>query len=417
MPDHLMENQEKGRIEEVHFRESQRIIKGGWRQAKSARNRNAAVFKQEVETKYVDFPLVCGLLVHQRSRIAALEKDGKKQIEYTKSNDSWLRTLLVLEGRALDRILFPWILVTANAIVWTLIVEHYFEERTETDFSHFENFFSLVLNSSLAFLLVFRLNRSAERFWVARGAWGTIIALGRCLVGGVLVHGQHDPINRDGTIRWIATFCIATMQFIRAIPYIEPETVRGILSDEELNELKTVSHIPLHAADNIRYHLKEIFRVDGDTSVGVAFERTQQLDTLEQQVNGLILQMGALERIRATPLPLVYVTHLRTFLLFFLLSMPYVWESTFGYSTIPIVFVTAFALLGLEGAAQEVEAPFMKNRTNHLNMDAFCLLMISNILQQISESADRQIKKKAEAQSLESKVNGSDSSAAKNPEI
>jgi predicted membrane chloride channel (bestrophin family) len=77
--------------------------------------------------------------------------------------------------------------------------------------------------------------------------------------------------------------------------------------------------------------------------------------------------------------------------------MPYVWESTFGYATIPIVFLTAFALLGLEGAAQEVEASFLKNRTNHLNMDAFCLLRISNILQQISESAEPQIKKKTDA--------------------
>jgi putative membrane protein len=412
MPDPRMEMQEKGSIEEVQRRESQRIIKGGWRQAKSVRD--AAVFKQEVETRYADFPLVRGLLVHQRTRIAALEIDGRKQIEYTKSNDSWLRTLFVLEGRALDRIYFPWFLVTVNAIVWTYVVENFVEEIRDTDFSHFENFFALVLNSSLAFLLVFRLNRSAERFWVARGAWGTIIALGRCLVGGVLVHGQHDPINRDAMIRWIAAFCVATMQFIRGLPYIEPETVGGILSDEELKELETVSHIPIHAADNIRYHLKEIFRIDGDTPVGVAFERTQQLDTLEQQVNGLILQMGALERIRATPLPLVYVTHLRTFLLLFLLSMPYVWGSTFGYATIPIVFVTAFALLGLEGAAQEVEAPFLKHRTNHLNMDAFCLLMISNILQQISESADRQIKKQAEAQSLERKI---DSSVAKNPKI
>ena len=403
MTDPRTEDQEKGRIEESVRRESQRIIKGGWRQAKSARN--AAVFIQEVETKYADFPLVRGLMVHQRTRIAALEKDGRKQIEYTKSNDSWLRTLLVWEGRALDRIYFPWFLVTVNAIAWTIFVENVLDER-ETEFSHFENFFALVLNSSLAFLLVFRLNRSAERFWVARGAWGTIIALGRGLVGGILVHGQHDPINRDGMIRWIISFCIATMQFIRGIPYIEPETVRGILSDEELKELETVSHIPIHAADNIRHHLKEIFRIDGDTPVGVAFERTQQMDTLEQQVNGLILQMGALERIRATPLPLVYVTHLRTFLLLFLLSMPYVWETTFGYATIPIVFVTAFALLGLEGAAQEVEAPFLKNRTNHLNMDAFCLLMISNILQQISESANRQIKKKAKAESLEGKING-----------
>ena len=286
------------------------------------------------------------------------------------------------------------------------------------DFSSYEVFFALVLNSSLAFLLVFRLNRSAERFWNARASWGTIVAHSRAIVNGVLVHcnnksqgrstrTQTTGVNcvldeennytqmeyhRDEVIRWVAAFSVTCMHFIRGMSEIYPNTLLGILTDEQIYQLEQQNHSAIYAVDNVRYHLKQLFYVDYDTPISVATSYTQILDTLEQNVNGLILHLGALERIRSTPLPLVYVSHLRTFLLIFLISLPYVWENTLGYATIPIVAVTAFALLGLEGAAQEVESPFLKHRTNHLNMDSFCLTILSNITQLVTSNADREMK-------------------------
>lgn len=306
------------------------------------------------------------------NRNAALKKDGAKQIFYPKSNDGWLRTLLVLEGRALDRIMLPWALVTLNAIAWTVIVEEWkYEEWKHIDVSSYESYFGLALNSSLSFLLVFRLNRSAERYWAARTSWGAMVACGRSMVSGVLVHGSHDKENRDAVIKWIASHSVITMHYIRGITNIVPETVSGILGESEIKEMKAFDHPGLFATDQIRWHLKEIFKIDKDTPFGIAQGRSQQLDTLEKQLNKLSLEMGALERIKSTPLPIVYVSHLRTFLLCFLFSLPYIWETALGYATIPLVFVTAFALLGLEGAAQEVESPFQKDRTNHLSMVSF----------------------------------------------
>jgi putative membrane protein len=325
-----------------------------------------------------------------------LQEDGRKQILSPKSNDGWLRTLFVLEGRALDRIILPWSLVTLNAIVWTVIVQCEILEEKYTTLANDETYFGLVLNSSLAFLLVFRLNRSAERYWIARASWGSMVGVARAMVGGILVHGRHDPTNRDAVVKWIASFFVVGMHYIRGEANIIPDTVAGILNESEIEEMEGVHHLGLHAAYQIRCHLKEIFRIDEDTLIGIAVGRSQQLDTLEKQLNDLILQFGVLERIRATPLPLVYVTHLRTFLLLFLLALPYTWEMTLGYATIPIVSLTAFALLGLEGAAEEVESPFLKSRPNHLSMDAYCLVIIENILQQIRQDADRDIRQKAE---------------------
>jgi putative membrane protein len=67
-------------------------------------------------------------------------------------------------------------------------------------------------------------------------------------------------------------------------------------------------------------------------------------------------QVGGMERIRATPLPLVYVAHLRTFLLCYLLFMPLVYISHWQWGTIPAMALVSFALLGVEGAAAECES-------------------------------------------------------------
>ena len=88
---------------------------------------------------------------------------------------------------------------------------------------------------------------------------------------------------------------------------------------------------------------------------------------------------GAMERIKATRLPIVYVAHLRTFLLVYILSMPFVYVSLWGIGVVPATAIIAFALLGIEGAATECENPFSAKRTNHLGMDGFCENVIADL--------------------------------------
>ena len=68
----------------------------------------------------------------------------------------------------------------------------------------------------------------------------------------------------------------------------------------------------------------------------------------------MIWSGGGMERIKSTPLPIVYVSHLRTFLMITLIAYPWVFGPSWGWSTIPIVAASAFALLGIESAALEV---------------------------------------------------------------
>jgi putative membrane protein len=50
--------------------------------------------------------------------------------------------------------------------------------------------------SLLAFMLVFRLNRAAIRFWDCRAAWGAIVMRGRNLVRSI----HWSPYDRVGVV-------------------------------------------------------------------------------------------------------------------------------------------------------------------------------------------------------------------------
>jgi ion channel-forming bestrophin family protein len=343
--------------------------------------------------KYNDYPLVQSMLQHEKTRRTLLDKIGSKQRNATKSTDGWIKTMMEIEGRALDNILLPWMLCTANATIWSIVAQQSLAHVPQKKTDSWEFFFGIVLNTSLSFLLVFRLNRAAERFWLARENWGTIVGVGRFFASGMLVHGAHQPVARDNALRWICAYAIATMQFIRSTKHIPPESLAGILTEQDVLKMQHSIHPPIYAAHQVRDAMKVVFSVTTNTPLSLAHAWTQQMTLLEEALNRMMDQEGAMERIRSSPLPLVYVAHLRTFVLFFLLALPYIWYASWGWATIPLVSVTAFALLGLDGAASECEAPFRQDRPNHLNMGAFCQLLLSNIQQMIQSAADQELEK------------------------
>jgi putative membrane protein len=282
----------------------------------------------------------------------------------------------------------PWSIVTLNAIVWTIVAQ---TTGTSLEVENWESTYGIILNFSLAFLLVFRLNRAADRFWQSRAMWGRIVAVSRYLVSTILVHTYHTPQSRDQAVVWIGAFAVSTMHFLRRETSIPCDELAGFLSPDEIQKLQSSLHPPLYASDQIRAALKDSLNVTADTPVSLASAWSQQLYHMEASIDKLIEDVGGMERIRSTPVPIAYVSHLRTFLLAYLLSLPYLWESVWGWATIPAVTLSAYALLGIEGASDECGVPFDKTRTNHLAMDSFCLLLLANIQQFVQQAADREL--------------------------
>ncbi|VEU34114.1 unnamed protein product [Pseudo-nitzschia multistriata] len=328
---------------------------------------------------YRNFPLARQALQNSQNRQAALKKGGHKQMNHVRGTDGWWRTLLTIEDRALDNILGPWLVVCCNAILACLLVEVWDIQLPVEALEQWDTIYALVLKTSLAFLLVFRLNRCAMRFWEARGYWGNMNHQTRNLVGTLLMYGTHSPNNRDAAIQWGSALCISAKNFIRSERHYEPNELAGFLTRHQTKRLSEANHGPLYAASMCRHYIEKIFRVDADTPPGLAHAYTVRMQECESYVAGMIESVSGMEKIRSTPLPIAYVAHLRIFLIAYTFILPYVWVNEWSWATIPLTAVTAFALLGIEGASSEVEIPFSKNRTNHLALDAYCLVILESV--------------------------------------
>jgi hypothetical protein len=83
---------------------------------------------EHVFQKYEEYPLVQSMLRHETSRTASLKEQGKRQMTYPQSSDGWIPSIFNIEGRALDWMIFPWLLVVGHATVYTFLQEFLFPE-------------------------------------------------------------------------------------------------------------------------------------------------------------------------------------------------------------------------------------------------------------------------------------------------
>jgi len=301
-----------------------------------------------------------------------------------------MRTILVYKERAIEKFVVPWFIVTVNAVIIATL-QHVIPLKMNWEVPNISMVTS-TLGTCLAFLLVFRLNRAAVRWWNVRQMWGDIVRDSRVLVSAILENMTPDfPKERDMATAWVCGFVIASKDFLGGYKAMKFEQLAGILNNEQIealqNQLVKGNHPALFAASELRHVLRDATRVYPDTPTSLAIAYTSEMKHYERYVHSLITMVGGMERVRATPLPIVYVTHLRTFLFIFLMVMPYIYGNAWDWWCIPYVSTIAFLLLGVDGAASECEIPFSNQRANHLNMSAYCLLALRNIQQLVVHSA------------------------------
>eukprot|EP00934_Nitzschia_sp_Nitz4_P006552 Nitzschia sp. Nitz4//scaffold58_size112336//30470//31967//NITZ4_004023-RA/size112336-augustus-gene-0.2-mRNA-1//1//CDS//3329554959//6542//frame0 len=328
---------------------------------------------------YVNYPLANDILAGANKREQSFKAGGAKQMNHVRGTDGWFRSMMVLEVRAFDNYILPLFVIFLNSLFAALLSEVGGVKMSSEVLVFWDQVFSTVVKSSLAFLLVFRLNRCAMRFWEARGLWGNVTHITRNLVGNILMYGKHSPRHRDMAIRWAAAFCVATMHFIRSEHDYDPAELHGFLTADQIRRMQDANHAPLYTASMVRFYLQKIFQINSRTLPATAHVYAIQMNAIEQLVTQLVQQVSGMEKIRSTPLPIAYVTHLRTILFMYCAILPYIWVRDWKWATIPLVTFTAFALFGIEGVSSEVEIPFDRSRSNHLALDAYCLVTLSSV--------------------------------------
>lgn len=307
----------------------------------------------------------------QSSRQRVLLAHMHRRAEYNAEN--WLQTVTQVRGRNLDFVSTPWMCLVVISTSWTAMVElgpRAFS-RASRALSSLGAALSVV-ESALAFLVIFRLARAAQRYWEARQAAGRMIASCRSLASTATA--AMGVSESEGIRRWIAAFPVATKNYLRGERGDERE-LDGLLADPA--KLLDAPCQPTLCVDLLRGLVIDWARRGGKIT---DYTDAQLVAAMLSELDDLTLYFGAMERINNTPLPFVYVAHLRVFLLVFLLALPFVYASSWKWGTPFVVALIGFALLGVEAAAVECERPFARD-PNHFALELFCVLIDQNLQQ------------------------------------
>eukprot|EP00434_Breviolum_minutum_P003299 symbB.v1.2.002902.t3/scaffold115.1/size320724/2 len=299
----------------------------------------------------------------------------------------WLRTVFFLRGRPILHVLPPLLAISLMTVFSAMVKDPHTALGNEWDFPKLEDLLKedyALLLTPLSFLLVYRLNRSAVRFYDARAAAGKLIETCRVLAGEAVRFCAHDPGATEELCRWIVSFPVATRNFLRNQP-TELMELEGILREKEIERLKKAPVQTLYCCDRLR---QAALRATRSNQRDPSPLSAQMFQSMEEHICTLTGAMGAMERINNTPLPFAYVSHLRTCLVLYLMGLPWMLRTESWWS-VPLVILISYALLGVEAAAVACERPF-QDQANHLPFDQFAKVVAENVRQILQHAEDEE---------------------------
>lgn len=225
-----------------------------------------------------------------------------------------------------------------------------------------------LLGFAISMLLVFRTNTAYDRWWEGRKLWGTLVNNSRNLAI------KLDAMVTDPTVRKF---------FRRSIPlyaitlktHLQSEVTRVMLDDTEHPELAKIDdqkHVPNQIA-GLMFNKANILYKEGKIT-------GDQLIVLNGELSSFTDICGACERIKNTPIPHSYSVFIKTFILLYVLTLPFSLVFTLGYASTIVVAIILYVLGSLELVAEEIEDPF-GNDSNDLPMEKIAL----NIKEHVEE--------------------------------
>lgn len=227
-----------------------------------------------------------------------------------------------------------------------------------------------LVGAALALLLVFRTNSSNDRYWDGRKQWGAITNASRNIARATrayLANAAPDLSEKIG--QGVVAYAFATLHFLRGQGILG--AARDHLPQDEADAMLAAPHPPLAVAARLSERLAEA-RDRGAIS-------DLNLLLIDRHVAELIDALGACERIHKTPLPFVYVVHLRRALILYCFTLPFALDSLYGWWTVPVTLVISYTLFGIEEIGVEIENPF-GNDANDLPLEQFCQTIERDVL-------------------------------------
>ena len=223
-----------------------------------------------------------------------------------------------------------------------------------------------VVGSLLGFLIVFRMNSSANRYWEGRSHWGMLInstrSLARC--GAV-----YAPPAQDLALL-IGGYVLSLKQALRDSR--DFEELQSYLPGELYSKVLRFGNPPSAIAAALSQWVAERHKSGQIDSI--------QVRHMEDLIARMVDSQGGCEKIKKTPLPFVYAAMIKQLILVYLITLPVVLCGRTGWWTPLMVAIVSFGFFGIEEAGVEIEDPFGLD-DNCLPLEAICVGIIRDTAQ------------------------------------
>jgi putative membrane protein len=107
-------------------------------------------------------------------------------------------------------------------------------------------------------------------------------------------------------------------------------------------------------------------------------KKISDIRNIKPHHDAMIDILGACERIKRTPIPHSYGFYIKIFISLYVCLLPFLLVDKYGYYTIPAIMFAAYALMGIEMIAGEIEEPFGLD-SNDLPLDAMARTIYLNV--------------------------------------
>lgn len=221
----------------------------------------------------------------------------------------------------------------------------------------------------LGLILVLRVNSGLDRWWEARKIWGSIVNQSRNLA---IIGYEYLPARGElgkQLLRWTAAWPHVMRESLRKEN--ELKEVERLLGKQETDQIRKASHMPTYVGSRIAKLLVEMRKAGLDD---FAFQRAERERAL------LIDAIGACERIRNTPMPLVLAIKTRRFILLLLLLLPLALIDRVGWLAPLVVCLASYPMFSLDEIGAELQNPFSQRNLSHLPLDTICSNIENNVL-------------------------------------
>lgn len=276
---------------------------------------------------------------------------------------SWFQLIFGLHKSDTIRILWKELIYMGLFTVLIAYIElTYFPEYKQLE--KLTSVYSLV-GFVISLLLVFRTNTAYDRWWEGRKKWGCLVNDSRNL--GVKIAALGLPKeSEDFFRRMIANFAFSMKEHLREGVLMEELELTG----EEAREIQLKDHIPSEITARIFARLRAL-KEEGKMS-------EEEYLSIGTNVNALLDNLGACERIKSTPIPFSYSLFLKKFIFLYVVTLPLAFVTIFGYYSALIATFIFYVLVSMEVLAEEIEDPFGKD-DNDLPTDSLCVKIKANM--------------------------------------